>query len=334
MLVSPLHLKVLAVTLDLAGFDSKEAVRRAGLSGPQVLDATDWLPVEAFDRLMLAALELSGDPCFALNAPISPAVALYGTMFNLALYAPTLRQALADMWRFSPLVMEQREVELLLPGAEDGIARLLVHPLGTSEAGRRFRAEFVMSGLSQYLRLACERPGDIHGTYFPHECPEHVHRYEEIFGTRLSFGQTECAFSFDAAILDRPMPGHHQASYLGTVTRAETALASAHARTGIADRVRELLLTRFPTQPSPATAASHLGMSERSLRRHLAASGVSYVQLLNECLRIMAERLLADRRQSIKQISQELGFSSVTSFHRAFRRWTGMTPVGWRERGE
>lgn len=331
MFVSPLHLKVLAVTLDLAGHDSSHAVRRCGLSSAAALDAPDWIPVEIFDQLMVAALETSMDPCFALNAPTSPAVALYGILFNLALYAPTVGQSLADMRRFTPLLLERPEMELVLGS---GSAKLLMHPTGHTDAGRRFRAEFIMAGMAQYLRLVCQRPTDIHGVYFTHECPDYVHRYEEIFGQRISFGQSECAISFDPAILDRAQPGHHHASYLTALTRAESALASAHARTGIADRVRELLLGRFPDQPTPAATAEHLGMSERSLRRHLAASGVSYVHLLNECLRLMAERLLADRQQSIKQVSQELGFSSVTSFHRAFRRWTGMTPVGWRERSQ
>jgi AraC-like DNA-binding protein len=43
----------------------------------------------------------------------------------------------------------------------------------------------------------------------------------------------------------------------------------------------------------------------------------------------LAERLLAEQRLSIKQVADELGFASVSTFHRAFRRWTGHTPAGW-----
>mgnify|MGYP000638499610 CR=1 FL=1 len=47
--------------------------------------------------------------------------------------------------------------------------------------------------------------------------------------------------------------------------------------------------------------------------------------------RLVAERMLMEGRLSLKQIADELGFSSVHSFHRAFRRWSGLTPSAWRE---
>jgi AraC-like DNA-binding protein len=53
--------------------------------------------------------------------------------------------------------------------------------------------------------------------------------------------------------------------------------------------------------------------------------------LLQECQRVKTEQLLAQGRLPIKQIADEVGFSSVQSFHRAFRRWSGQTPQAWRQ---
>jgi AraC-like DNA-binding protein len=76
-------------------------------------------------------------------------------------------------------------------------------------------------------------------------------------------------------------------------------------------------------------AARHLGMSERTLRRQLSQLGTSYADLVQQTQQLLAERLLAEQRLSIKQVADELGFASVSTFHRAFRRWTGHTPAGW-----
>jgi AraC-like DNA-binding protein len=63
----------------------------------------------------------------------------------------------------------------------------------------------------------------------------------------------------------------------------------------------------------------------------LATLGTSHADLTQECQRMMAERWLAEGHKPLKQIAESLGFSSVHSFHRAFRRWSGLTPSAWRE---
>jgi AraC-like DNA-binding protein len=42
--------------------------------------------------------------------------------------------------------------------------------------------------------------------------------------------------------------------------------------------------------------------------------------------------MLKDEGRSIKEIAAELGFSELSAFHRAFKRWTGDTPVTFRAR--
>jgi AraC-like DNA-binding protein len=63
----------------------------------------------------------------------------------------------------------------------------------------------------------------------------------------------------------------------------------------------------------------------------LGQLGTTHAELVQECQCLMAERLLADGKQPLKQIADALGFSSVHSFHRAFRRWRGLTPSAWRD---
>ena len=66
------------------------------------------------------------------------------------------------------------------------------------------------------------------------------------------------------------------------------------------------------------------------MRRELAAEGTSYRQLIDQLRHRLAVRYLADDRLSIAEAAFLLGFSELSAFHRAFKRWTGQTPAGFR----
>jgi AraC-like DNA-binding protein len=76
--------------------------------------------------------------------------------------------------------------------------------------------------------------------------------------------------------------------------------------------------------------AERLGMSERSLRRHLASEGASFPNLRMEALSARARQLLSEPEIPVKEIAFSLGFSETTAFHRAFKTWTRMTPAAFR----
>ena len=80
-----------------------------------------------------------------------------------------------------------------------------------------------------------------------------------------------------------------------------------------------------------AEVAQQLGMSERSLRRRLAAEGVTYTQLFEQALASAAKRMLRDPDQSILGAAYAMGFSDSSAFHRALKRWTGVTPKQYRD---
>jgi AraC-like DNA-binding protein len=98
-----------------------------------------------------------------------------------------------------------------------------------------------------------------------------------------------------------------------------------------ADRVRRHFMSGLRTgEPTIETVARHLRTTSRTLQRRLSNEGTSFTQVLDEARREMALSHMRGRRATIDEVAFLLGFEKPTSFHRAFKRWTGVTPGEFR----
>jgi AraC-like DNA-binding protein len=134
-------------------------------------------------------------------------------------------------------------------------------------------------------------------------------------------------------MLDRPGLYHHAELFELLRSQAERSLARVTRGVGQADRLRQYFLAHPPSAAAAdmELVARDLGMSVRSLRRRLTEEGASYKAIVDESLVTVARRMLGDSRRSIQETAHAMGFSDPTAFHRAFKRWTGMTPMQYRE---
>ena len=97
-------------------------------------------------------------------------------------------------------------------------------------------------------------------------------------------------------------------------------------------KVRHAIEEQLPEgEPSAEHIAKALHLSLRSLQRHLADEGCRFDTLLNESRENLALLHLRDPQVSLSEISYLLGFADTSSFSRAFKRWTGMTPGQFRD---
>jgi AraC-like DNA-binding protein len=79
-----------------------------------------------------------------------------------------------------------------------------------------------------------------------------------------------------------------------------------------------------------AAVAEHLGLSARTLHRRLQQAGMTYQELLDRVRLRLAVRHLAAGRP-IGQVATLTGFAQASTFHRAFKSWTGKTPTEYQE---
>jgi len=115
--------------------------------------------------------------------------------------------------------------------------------------------------------------------------------------------------------------------------RADQLLADTHTTERLAERIIDGLKLQLQLGGTdPAQVAQRLGMTLRSLQRRLQSSSLSMSRLIDDARREVACASLRRRDVPIKDIAHRLGFSEPSAFHRAFKRWTGMTPAQFRQR--
>jgi AraC-like DNA-binding protein len=114
----------------------------------------------------------------------------------------------------------------------------------------------------------------------------------------------------------------HLLDWLTPPTRAATSTAEQVAAELASD------LERAP--PSIEQVARDLGLSTRTLHRRLACEGTSFQRVLDTVRRDAAIRCILDRERQLKTVASAIGFSDMRSFRRAFKRWTGVSPLQFR----
>ncbi|KHL17076.1 AraC-like DNA-binding protein [Mumia flava] len=152
-----------------------------------------------------------------------------------------------------------------------------------------------------------------------------------VLGLEPSYGADRSLIAFDAALLAEPLPLGNSQARATAEGLCRAVVSRRRERHGIAQQVRVLVTQHVLTGAPMEVVAADLGLSVRTLRRRLADAGTSYRALLDEVRRSLAEELLASGGLSVEDAALRLGYAEASSFIAAFRRWTGVTPTGWRD---
>ncbi|GAA1226063.1 AraC family transcriptional regulator [Prauserella halophila] len=195
------------------------------------------------------------------------------------------------------------------------------------------RAFLVARDIAAIVTLVREQAGaDLRPTVLSLRAPEPVdpQPYRAILGVDPEFGSST-GITFPHAVLEQPMPQASEHTLAWCERQCRQVLEGMRRDTGVAARVRRTLAGIGPGAGMAEVAAA-LSMTERTLRRRLAAEGVRYRDLVDGVRRGRAEELLADETLTVEQISHRLGYSEPSSFLHAFARWHGMPPREFRLR--
>jgi AraC-like DNA-binding protein len=155
--------------------------------------------------------------------------------------------------------------------------------------------------------------------------------YERVFGCAVEFDGAESEVWFDPAMLDYRSPRWDPDLLKLHEELAQKRLSDLHRR-DLVERIRKVLSQRLELESCDLDdVAREVGLAPRRLRFELARAGTSFSQIVTDFRYALARKLLARTEEPIDNIVYLTGFSEPSTFYRAFKRWSGTTPVQYRE---
>jgi AraC-like DNA-binding protein len=275
--------------------------------------------------LIEVALEQTSDPALGLHWGERSPLTNYGIVSSVAQWSPSPGQALETLTRFQGLLFQGRPVAAFQVHGQ--VATLRFEPNWLSRTARRIWTEFSVVGSCVLVQTLCGRGVTRARATFQHAAPSYRHEYGRILGSEVAFERSTCALELDVAQLDLAAPHYNPRLNEAVLFEANCALGRLGNERRCSARVREQLASESLNAPTMDGIARKLGMSSRTLRRHLEQEGTAFQALVEEALCSRALRLLGDPQSSVKEVAYALGFTTPSGFHRAFKRWTGSSPA-------
>lgn len=155
--------------------------------------------------------------------------------------------------------------------------------------------------------------------------------FERVFACPVRFGTRDNQLVLPARLRAAPMV-HGDRPLSAILDRVVDQQLAAIAMSGsVRDQVRALVLDLLPRGECSAVLVSErLGLPVRTLRRRLKDEGTTFRGVVEDTRKELAGRYLLGGHHGVTEVAHMLGFSTVQSFDRAFRRWHGCTPLQWR----
>jgi AraC-like DNA-binding protein len=291
------------------------------------LDPDERIPISAVHELLAGAIVLTGDPDVGLKAAREIVPGDYGALEYVARSAATWGDAASATGRFMRLINDALRFSVHVEGAQAMIQLDSVLPLQRAPADFQSAAFHISS-----LHFWPEHDRPSFQVWFTHPEPPDRREYELTFpGGTFRFDAPFNGFVGPAEYLNQPIQGADPNLHALIRKHAESMLAELPRAHSLTERVRELLAEKLAHgTPSLGQIARQVSMSERTLARHLEDEGTTFKALLEDLRRRLALRYVRRSELTFSEIAGLLGFSQSAAFHRAFRRWTGRTPLEYR----
>jgi AraC-like DNA-binding protein len=309
------------------GVDAGALLAEVGLSTDALADPARRHPLEVTTRLWRLAIEATGDPAFGIEVARHTGYQTFHALgFSLATSA-TLREALERIARYFAIVTDAADVRLDPDGAR---LRLSVQMRPSADPADEAVDAFVAATV-RLCRTLCGRAFNPATVELRRPAPADPAPFVRYFRVAPVFGAPLDALTFDRGAAEDRLPTANP-----EVARANDAVAAdylARLRDArLTPRARKVLEEQLPQgEPDPLVVARQLGVSLRSLQRKLAEEGTSFQQLLDDTRATLARSYLDEGRYSVSEITFLLGFGGMSSFSRAFKRWTGVSPSAYRQ---
>jgi AraC-like DNA-binding protein len=287
------------------------------------------ITAQQFDQLWNEMERMSGDPNFGLHLGeagrhMSGGNVVFASMMNSA----TVLQALRRFCRYHDIMADI--VRPTLSTRPDG-AVVRVEVFEGTFTPHRHHVECIASLMVSFLRRLTDAPFDGR-LRFAHAKPADVSEHRRVFGVQVEFCQPDNELILARSFLDGALLAANEELAGHLDEYAERVLARLRSPKPWSRKVADVLGRALcDGKPTLKQVARSLTTTGRSLQNRLREEGTSFQTILDESRRSLAESYLTRSDVTLAEIAFLVGFADQSAFQRAFKKWTGKSPLAFRK---
>ena len=322
--VSTVLAKRIVAAAALRGAPLAELLSAVGVTTAELEDQQGRVSQEQFHHLWREAARLTGDPDFGLHLAEMNHRWAGNALYYAVSSCATFEHVLDCLDRYGQLAHDALVVTRREEAGRAWVRFVIDHPLGPERQG----IEFALARIALHGQTCLPGKMQIRALSFTHEGPASTAEHRRIFGIAPRFGQPHSEIAFDAALLRHPLDTHDPRlhSHLGKLL--DQLLAQLDTGRDLQGQLERLVAERLKHGvPDIEDVARALKTSSRTLQRRLHQEGTSFLDVVNRARQKLAGQYLREPSLSLTEIAFLLGFTEPSNFHRAFKRWTGRTPM-------
>ena len=318
-----------------------EAITAAGGNADQILQTWDldrsvfsksdgFIPCCAFAGILKDAAQATGDDCFGLHFGENFQPKNIGPLAYVALNSPTIATGIQNVERYLHVYDSSAKWFFTVEGNR-GYIRYLLTDIGFEPL--RQSNEHGMTIIVNTLRMMVGSQWAPQEVQFAHAAPEQTSEHHRIFRAPVVFSCETNALVIERDFIEREVPAADQQLYqimkqyldqvLSEIPREDAVLSSI--RKAVAESMRD-------GDPKLSRVAKKVSMGPRTLQRRLKEHGSDFKKLVEDTRQRFAVSYLKDRKNSLTEVAFLLGYSEVSAFNRAFKRWTHSTPLSYQRK--
>jgi AraC-like DNA-binding protein len=312
-----------------AGKDVTAILAKVGARPEQVNDDAVRLEVSKQIRILQLASEELHDDLLGFHLARNFDLREIGLVYYVMASSERFADAMLNGARYCTIMNEGVRLDVQL---DDRATAIALEYVDVDRQSDRHQIECWLVALVRTCRQVTDTRLAPRHVSIKHKRDETPAEMRSFFGCDVEFGAARDEVVFPAPVASLPIVGSD--NYLNELLLryAEEALADRpQERASHRSAVERVLPQLLPhARASAPNVAQKLALSQRTLSRKLRDEGASFAAILDETRAALARRYLVERNLPVSQIAWLLGYDEVSSFTRAFKRWTGMTPRRFR----
>jgi len=306
------------------GLDVAPVLARAGIA-PALLDSPLARISQGQYALLIRVLRraLRDESWGLLSRRVPPGS--FGQCMRQLVRCATLHEALRGGFAFYHLLVDDFTPRLAV---REGIAQVQFVPRSAPDARLDYAIKAFMLFSFNAASWLVARRIPLLGVEYTSSMSTDISR---VYQVPVRHGQPHIGLSFEARWLELPVVQSPQSLREFLAGSPANLIVKYRDTSSLTERIRRLLRKGLGGElPSLEEVSEALAVTPQTLRRRLRDEGRGFQQIKDELRRDAAIEFLLHTQLPLLEIGNRVGFSEASTFHRAFKQWTGVAPGEYR----